>query len=1031
MKRTSQVSAMLIAGAMVGLAGCSESQGQSMKFTRATTQQHVEGPALLKDIQTEAQEFPRLHRGANAAVPLPTGGTLVALEEELTGEELWRTDGTEAGTTLVKDLAPGTWSSRPRDFTPFNGAIYFGAELEFGVNALLKTDGTEAGTVVVKFLPNAQEPDDDTFSSLVSAGGSLYFFHAEKLWKSDGTEAGTVSIQNLLPATAAYFSSRLVPLGNSVTFVADDSDLGAVLWKTDGTAAGTVLLKDLYSASNDGSPGLPVQLGQSLYFAAGDFNHELWKTDGTVAGTVLVTTLSVSINDLTAVGTQLFMDTQGGLWKTDGTEPGTVKLADYSPYWMEAVGGTLFFGSDDDAGLELWKSDGTVAGTSRVKDLFPGPDSSYASPVGRVNGRLLLVAAPGAGRTGLWISDGTEAGTQLLAERPGEWSSISTYFQRPAVPLGTTTLVELLSPEQKATAFRTDGTSTGTVALGSVRPGTKGSQLAQYPLTAVVGSKIFFQAREDSGVSLWVSDGTAGGTVLLRSFIDQVRSAARVGSTLFFSVDDGTHGTELWKSDGTAAGTVMVKEFVPGTEGGFPSGLAEFAGSLYFAARDSAGWELWKSDGTEIGTVLVRDLVPGNGNSNPSDFTVFNGTLFFAANDADSNGELWKTDGTAAGTVKVTNAEVEGLFVGGNSLYFVTNETDEGEALWKTDGTAAGTVLVRNGLDEVFSPTWANGKIYFMARDDAHGFEPWVSDGTTEGTRILKDIAPGSDPSFGIGFKALGNRVLFTARDDAHGFELWRTDGTEAGTERVTDLVPGARSSIRINTSDEEFNAPFELLTLDDRGLAVFAGSDEAGGVELWATDGTTAGTFRYADLIPGPDSSSPTGFAVVGGQLFFHAGDAAYGREPRAVPLPTSVDRTPPTVRCPGNVTETTLDAQGATVQYPAATASDEGGSPTLVYSQASGTHFAPGDTQVTVTATDSAGNTAQCSFTVTVRLDQVAAPDDEGEDSGCGCTSSLGAGAGAGWGLLLLSLASMRPGWRFGRKARAGRTNSADESR
>ena len=69
------------------------------------------------------------------------------------GFELWKTNGTAAGTVLVKDINPGARSSfdyRFSDFTVFNGALYFHAN--DGVNGaeLWKTDGSAAGTVLVK-----------------------------------------------------------------------------------------------------------------------------------------------------------------------------------------------------------------------------------------------------------------------------------------------------------------------------------------------------------------------------------------------------------------------------------------------------------------------------------------------------------------------------------------------------------------------------------------------------------------------------------------------------------------------------------------------------------------------------------------------------------------------------------------------------------------------------------------------------------------------------------------------------------------
>jgi ELWxxDGT repeat protein len=365
-----------------------------------------------------------------------------------------------------------------------------------------------------------------------------------------------------------------------------------------------------------------------------------------------------------------------------------------------------------------------------------------------------------------------------------------------------------------------------------------------------------------------------------------------IGSTTYFSADDGVNGRELWKSVGTAAGTTLVKDINPGGSSN-PSSLTNVNGTLFFLADDGThGYELWKSDGTAAGTTLVEDIVPGSGHASPRYLTNVNGTLFFTAQESTHGRELWKSDGTAAGTTLVkdinggSGSYPNNLTNVNGTLYFSASDGARGYELWKSDGTAAGTTLVKDivsyGLigSNPGRLTNVNGTLFFTA-EDVNGNELWKSDGTAAGTTLVKDIYPGthleydyyggslevansSNPS---SLTNVNGALFFTADDGTHGQELWKSDGTAAGTVRVKDIRPGSNGSY-----------PNALMNVN--GTLLFSADDGTHGIELWKSDGTAASTVLVGDIQPGNASSSPTSLINVIGTLFFTADDGIHGRE-------------------------------------------------------------------------------------------------------------------------------------------------------
>ncbi len=317
------------------------------------------------------------------------------------------------------------------------------------------------------------------------------------------------------------------------------------------------------------------------------------------------------------------------------------------------------------------------------------------------------------------------------------------------------------------------------------------------------------------------------------------------------------------------------------------SEFAELSGMVYFTAPDILhGWELWKTDGTEGGTVRVTDLCPGACDSWPRNLAVVGASTYFSADDGAHGLEPWISDGTAAGTRMIEDAV---LGVGGSAPYlftavngrilYVATDFQAGQELWTTDGTEGGTqrlVDIWPGPQGSGATPWqvVGTDLFFSADDGVHGLELWATDGTVAGTRMVRDIFPGALSSvFSFfpfpGFNrtaVLGSRIFFAAADSTNDYELWASDGTEAGTTRVGDLAPGPADS------SPQF---FETLG----SVILFTARDTVTGQELWRTDGTEAGTTRVKDIVPGSDSSSPYELTRFGNAVFFHAQDA-HGRE-------------------------------------------------------------------------------------------------------------------------------------------------------
>lgn len=268
--------------------------------------------------------------------------------------------------------------------------------------------------------------------------------------------------------------------------------------------------------------------------------------------------------------------------------------------------------------------------------------------------------------------------------------------------------------------------------------------------------------------------------------------------------------------------------------------------------------------------VLLKDIDPES-SSDPRSLACHNGVHYFTATTTENGRELWRTDGTQAGTYLVkdlfpgsASAYLSNPMVMGDHLYFIHSE-GLSRFLWRTDGTEEGTqeMLRMADLEDSGLTNWnyfevLGDRIFFAGGTPEHGRELWSTDGTAEGTELFMDIRAGSLGSSPEGLKSYMNKLYFTASLDAGGEKHWVTDGTVEGTLMLTDMPS-------LGGAD-----PPNFFGVGD--LVYFRFSTDLQGTELYVTDGTFEGTHLVRDLLPGPNSSIPQGFADFNGQLHFYA---------------------------------------------------------------------------------------------------------------------------------------------------------------
>lgn len=411
-----------------------------------------------------------------------------------------------------------------------------------------------------------------------------------------------------------------------------------------------------------------------------------------VSGTTLIAqTLPAGFSLIMPVGNKIRVD----------NGPQEARGLDYVLAGSASAGYHLFFVSKNDVfGEELWISDGTTAGTHSLKDIYPGPDNSGIKWITRFNDKVVFQALQDTA-TGYepWISDGTTSGTHMIKNiRPVNSSKPSGFMQ-----INETQFIfgakDCESTNEgtmgQSWLWISDGTDANTQILKDCSYIPYGIPATSYGQNAVrVGRQIYFRGqdrKEETGMELWVTDGTTAGTQLVKDINSGVNASTNEANAsnpswmmnvnnrnLFFMAGDNQTGGSAWTSTGAGEPTLITKSTYANDSVSNP---IVYKDKVFYRgyAGPAKGIEPYLYDVRTNTGSLFADINPGVAGSNFEGLAVFDGVLMYKAVSG-SKTSLYYTDSIAqhitqppGSTAIALDDQSEGIVASG-SFYFTTSD---------------------------------------------------------------------------------------------------------------------------------------------------------------------------------------------------------------------------------------------------------------------------------------------------------------------------------------------------------------------
>lgn len=747
------------------------------------------------------------------------------------GSQLRKLDLETGELTLIKEWDGGhvswsdaSWHGRQLVFTlasERSGFHDYGLpDYEFANRQLWRTDGTTAGTTQVNthsdgpIVSVVQSPDSIVYVQQARSGN----FELWQQWEDDAAARKAHEFARIVPQTEV----SLIRLGPAIYFVdgADWKEAQRTLYRFVPESGDVEVVRDF---SHGIISALRVRDGAFLFIADEGIGLGVWASDGTTTGTRLLRGFEtkiepISIFETFSSGGKLLFSTLGDY---SGFSPTLLRktLWSRSPNGVIQAIAELSFGanlftdqSDFRVGIQqelpYFRTDGTRAGTHFLNYGTPRNETVLDEPREPNAPGVLFPSHPVTVHDVTYsVRSTAELGAELWATRgleswivkdimPGRFGSnprdltviddVIYFSARDRTTIYRIGGIEA-EHEENWELWRSDGTAEGTYKLLEINPDVEAwpfSTSSSHPAGfSRIGRGFLFSAKFDGeldGGSLgtrrgWFSsDGTTAGTFRLEK-LDGLTQLSRIGEDLLFV---GTTG--LWRTDGTRDGTVKIYSFRDTTRGA--QGLKNSDGQAVFTVTDDGGVFIFATDGTNEGTKRL-EFIPDVSHVSP--FAPVNGVVYITAKNGDeTKTEVWAVDDQQATRLKSfshpvdvrirkASARTQGMLVDSNLRYrpaeidvlISVSHVDEvppRQETFVSDGTMVGTHEIELFDHRARNVTLHNDRLYFTVDDEELGWELWETDGTQAGTKVY-DIVAGSGSSHPDDLVVVEDVLYFTA----------------------------------------------------------------------------------------------------------------------------------------------------------------------------------------------------------------------------------------------------------------------------